>query len=116
MTICPQFLVAFAAVAASETAWWEGRWVDQGALCEEAKADQQPIRLSWNRLLLGEAECSHIREAADGSKLVLSASCRDHSDPTIRARRFMLEPSDGGRAMILSDGQAVWHLRKCPAG
>ena len=106
-------LALIVALGGTEIAWWEGRWAGQGVACE-ARTGDRPINLSRNLLELGEAECVSVREAAiDAHRLRLSAACRDHGDPTLRPRSFVLQPSDGGRTMRMTDGDGIWHLRKC---
>lgn len=106
-------LALIASLAGTEIAWWEGRWADQGVSCNASTGDR-PMILSWNRLDLGEAECVSIREApVDRKRLRLNASCREHGYPTARPRSFVLEPSNGGRTMEMTDGDAIWRLRKC---
>ena len=108
-------LALIAALACTEITWREGRWTDRGVACDAATGDR-PMQFSATLLYLGEAECVSIREQAAGpGRLRLNASCRDHGDPTLRPRRFVLEPSDGGKAMRMTDGSGVWHLRKCPS-
>lgn len=107
-------LVLIAGLACTEITWWEGRWADRGVACDAATGDR-PMQLSSTSLDLGEAECVSVREQAFGhGRLRLDAICGDHGDPTRRPRSFVLEPSDGGKAMRMSDGSAVWHLRNCP--
>ncbi len=114
MTAAVIKLALLAGLACTEIAWWEGRWADRGVACEASSGDR-PMQLSWDLLDLGEAECVSIREQAFGpGRLRLNASCRDHGDPSLRPRSFVLEPSDGGKTMTMTDGSAVWHLRKCP--
>jgi hypothetical protein len=103
-----------AALASTEIAWWEGPWADRGVACNASSGDRL-MKLSSTMLDLGEAECVSVKEQAFGKeRLRLKARCRDHGDPTLRARSFVLKPSNGGKAMTMSDGSAVWHLRKCP--
>jgi hypothetical protein len=107
-------LALIAALASTEIAWWEGRWADRGVACNASTGDR-PMKLSSTLLELGEAECVAIHERAAGrGRLRLNARCRDHGDPTLRPRSFVLKPSNGGKLMTMSDGSAVWHLRKCP--
>jgi hypothetical protein len=107
-------LALIAAVAWTEIPWWEGRWADRGVACDAVRGDR-PMKLSSTLLDLGQAECVSIHERALGKRrLRLNARCREHGDPTLRSRSFVLKPSNGGKAMIMSDGSAVWHLRKCP--
>ncbi len=113
MPVAVAKLALLAALACTEITWWEGRWADRGVACGAASGDR-PMQLSSTSLDLGEANCVAIKEQASGhGRLRLTASCRDHGDRTPRSRSFLLEPSDGGRAMTMSDGSAVWHLRKC---
>ena len=105
---------ALLAALATEIPWWEGQWADRGVACDAIVGDR-PMQLSSTLLNLGEAECVSVTEHAYGKRrLRLNAACRDHGDPTLRSRSFVLKPSDGGKAMTMSDGSAVWHLRKCP--
>ena len=107
-------LALIATLAWTETAWWEGEWADRGVACNAPTGDR-PMRLSSALLNLGEAECVAIKERAAGrGRLRLNATCRDHGDPTRHPRSFLLKPSNGGKAMTMTDGSAVWHLRKCP--
>ena len=113
MTNIISAVALIAAVAGTEIPWWEGRWADQGVACD-AQTGDRPMALSANLLQLGEAECDSIKEVpVDGKRLRLRATCREHADPTPRPRSFVLEPSDGGRTMDMTDGDARWHLRKC---
>ena len=113
MAVAVVKLALIAALACTEIAWWEVRWADRGVACDAATGDR-PMQLSSTSLNLGEAECVSIREQASGpGRLRLNATCGDHGDPTRRPRSFVLEPSDGGKAMTMTDGSAVWHLRKC---
>ena len=114
MTAAVIKLALIAALAWTEIAWWEGRWADRGVACNASSGDR-PMKLSSTLLDLGEAECVSIREQAFGrGRLRLKARCRDHGDPKLRARNFVLKPSNGGKNMTMTDGSAVWHLRKCP--
>lgn len=100
-------------LAATEIAWWEGRWTDRSVACGETSGDL-PMKLSSALLALGEAECVSIKEqAVDHRRLRLNATCREHDDPTPRSRSFILEPSEGGEAMTMREGTAHWQLRKC---
>jgi hypothetical protein len=100
-------------LALTETAWWEGRWADRGVTCNASTGDR-PMKLSSAKLELGEAECVSIAERPLGRhRLRLTATCRDHGDPSRHVRRFVLQPSNGGKAMTMSDGSARWRLRKC---
>jgi len=106
-------LALLAALAWTEIAWWEGQWADRGVACDASTGDR-PMRLSSTLLDLGEAECVSIQKQAFGhQRLRLNATCREHGDPTPRLRSFVLEPANGGKAMTMSDGSAVWQLRKC---
>ena len=106
--------VLIAGLACTEITWWEGRWADRGVACN-ASARDRPMKLSATLLNLGEAECVSIQEQAAGRGLLrLKATCRDHGDRTTRSRSFVIKPSNGGKAMTMTDGSAVWHLRKCP--
>ena len=106
-------LALLAALAWTEIAWWEGQWAPQGIICNASSGDR-PIRLASSLLDLGEAECVSITEQAFGrDRLCLNATCRDHGDPTPRSRSFVLKPSEGGKAMTMSDGNVLWQLRKC---
>ena len=114
MTAAVIKLALIAALAGTEIGWWEGHWADRGVACN-ASAGDRPMRLSAALLDLGEAECVAIHEHAFGrGRLRLNAKCREHGDATLRSRSFILKPSNGGKAMTMSDGSAVWHLRKCP--
>jgi hypothetical protein len=107
-------LALIAALASTEIAWWEGHWADRGVACSASTGDR-PMKFSSSLLDLGEAECVAIHEQAWGrGRLRLNAKCREHGDPKLRTRSFVLKPSNGGKAMTMSDGSAVWHLRKCP--
>jgi hypothetical protein len=100
-------------MAWTEIAWWEGEWADLGVACDALSGDR-PMVLSPILLDLGETECVDIKEQrSDHLRLRLNAVCREHGDATPRARSFVLEPSDGGKAMTMSDGDGLWHLRKC---
>ena len=102
-----------ATVAWTEIAWWEGRWADRGMSCDSSSVDG-PMKLSWNLLALGEAECVSIKEqAVDHRRLRLNATCQEHGEATTRPRSFILKPSGGGEAMTMSDGTAHWQLRRC---
>ena len=112
-----QFVVSLAmlaALATSEIAWWEGQWIEQGVSCSASSGDARPLSFSAERMRFGEAECTDIREKAVGRKLLLMARCLEHGDPAVRPRTFTLQPSQGGWSMIMAEGEAVWHLRKCP--
>jgi hypothetical protein len=116
VTVAVIKLALIAALASTEIAWWEGRWADRGVACNAATGDR-PMKLSAALLDLGEAECVSIKEQAFGKgQLRLKARCRDHGNPTLRSRSFVLKPSNGGKTMTMTmtDGSAVWHLRKCP--
>ena len=106
-------LALIAALVGTEISWWEGRWTDRDAACDASSGDA-PMRLSTTLLALGEAECVSIREQAlDQVRLRLNATCREHGDATPRSHSFILEPSEGGRAMTMSSGAARRQLRKC---
>ena len=114
MTAAVIKLALLAALTWTETAWWENKWADRGVACN-ARTGDRPMQLSTTLLNLGEAECVAIHERAFGKRrLRLNAKCRDHGDHTLRPRSFLLKPSNGGKAMTMTDGSAVWHLRKCP--
>ena len=105
--------ILMAASMLTETAWWEGRWVDQWTSCEASTGDRQPITLTPSRLQFIESECRLLKEVASGKELILRARCRDHGDASQRGRKIRLRPSQGGRAMVMRVGGAQWHLRKC---
>jgi hypothetical protein len=107
------FAMLVAAAILTESAWWEGRWVDQWTSCEATTGDRRPITLTPTRLQFIEAECWLLNEVGGGQELVLRARCRDHGEAAERLRKIRLHPSEGGRAMVMRMGEAEWHLRKC---
>jgi hypothetical protein len=107
-------LVLLALAQAREPAWWEGRWGGEGTSCDATARDARPFVLGRSRLEFIESACIGVKEGrASSTELTLHARCRDHGERTWRPRSFVLQPSDGGRVMVLQMGSGQWRLRKC---